>query len=59
MTVLKIIFCRSFLRDLEKVSDDPSLINTCSIGSAIADCFIKRVDKSTIKSKILFVFFLY
>ncbi|CAF1238864.1 unnamed protein product [Adineta steineri] len=32
----------SFLRDLQQIYDDPSLMNTCSIGSAIAACFIRR-----------------
>ncbi|CAF0804272.1 unnamed protein product [Adineta ricciae] len=32
----------SFLRDLQQIYDDPSITNTCSIGSAIAACFIKR-----------------
>ncbi|CAF0785478.1 unnamed protein product [Rotaria sordida] len=32
----------SFLRDLQQIYDDSSLINTRSIGSTIAACFIKR-----------------
>ncbi|CAF3967066.1 unnamed protein product, partial [Rotaria sp. Silwood1] len=32
----------SFLRDLQQIYNDSLLINTCSIGSAIASCFIKR-----------------
>ncbi|CAF4269194.1 unnamed protein product [Rotaria sp. Silwood2] len=32
----------SFLRDLQQIYDDSSSINTCSIGSAVAACFIKR-----------------
>lgn len=35
---------RSFLRDLQKTYNDALVMNTCSIGSAIASCFIKRVS---------------
>ncbi|CAF5002859.1 unnamed protein product [Rotaria sp. Silwood1] len=34
----------SFLRDLQQIYDDSSLTHACSIGSAIAACFIKRVS---------------
>ncbi|CAF4237262.1 unnamed protein product, partial [Rotaria sordida] len=33
---------KSFLRDLQQIYNDSLLINTYSIGSAIASCFIKR-----------------
>ncbi|CAF3903341.1 unnamed protein product [Rotaria magnacalcarata] len=32
----------SFLRDLQLIYEDSSLVDTCSMGSAIATCFIKR-----------------
>ena len=37
-------FFRIFLRDLQQIYDQSSLVNTCSISSAIAACFIKRVS---------------
>ncbi len=53
------IISRSFLRDLQRIYDDPLLMNTYSIGSAIASCFIRRViffDGIYFMWKIFFAF---